>query len=95
MSNHVHLLIDTSIQTPDAKISLDKIMKRIKGPTAVYANRILNRRGRFWMLESYDHYIRDDNELSAIYYYILNNPVKAGLVEDWKDWKYTYPKWDE
>jgi len=95
MSNHVHVLLDTSIQTDSTKISLDKILKRIKGPTAVQANRILGKSGKFWMLESYDHYIRNEAELSKVYDYILNNPVKARLVYDWKDWAYTYPKEEE
>ena len=51
MPNHVHILIDTSIQIPaifdvSKWESLDfeplsNIMKRIKGPSAVYANRYL------------------------------------------------------
>ncbi|MEP7323735.1 MAG: transposase [Saprospiraceae bacterium] len=92
MSNHVHVLFDTSIQTDLSRVSLDKILKKIKGPTAVKSNRFLGRSGKFWMLESYDHYIRNDKELSNVYDYILNNPVKANLVDDWRDWEYSYPK---
>ena len=45
--------------------------------------------GAFWHHESYDHYVRDE-ELNRIIQYIVNNPVKAGMVEDWRDWKFTY-----
>ena len=24
--------------------------------------------------------------------YVLNNPVKAGLVKDWRDWKWNYQR---
>ena len=102
MSNHVHLLIDTSIQIPEFYTPkewemlelepLQNIMKRIKGPTAVYANRILDRSGRFWQKESYDHYVRNQKELQNIIAYILNNPVKAGLVERWEDYPFTFLK---
>ena len=67
-------------------------MKNIKGPTAIQANKALGRNGQFWMTESYDHYIRDDHELDRIHTYILNNPIKADLVKDWKDWPFSYSK---
>jgi hypothetical protein len=34
--------------------------------------------------------VRDRNELGNIIDYILNNPVKAKLVNNWKEWNYTY-----
>jgi REP element-mobilizing transposase RayT len=105
MSNHVHLLIDTSLQLPadfDPKKwesleykPLDEIMKRIKGPSAVYANRFLKRKGKFWQKESFDHYVRNEKEFWRIINYILNNPVKVGLVENWEDYPFTYLKMDK
>jgi len=98
MPNHVHLAIDTSIQLQnvaedyfaDNYIQIDKIMKYIKGGSAFEANKILNRKGQFWHHESYDHVIANDKELINIINYILQNPVKARLVEDWKNWKFSY-----
>jgi len=34
--------------------------------------------------------IRDEKELGNIGDYILENPVKAGLICNWEDWPYTY-----
>jgi hypothetical protein len=65
-------------------------MKYHKSYTAVKANRILKRKGQFWHHESYDHYIRNEDELYKIINYILNNPVKAGLIGDYREWPY---KW--
>ncbi len=100
MPNHVHILIDTSIQIPSYfDVSkweslefepLSNIMKKIKGPSAVYANRILDRKGKFWQRESYDHYIRNVKEFNRVIAYILNNPVKAGLVKRWEDHPFTF-----
>jgi putative transposase len=73
MPNHVHLLI-----TPQA--SLPRIMQLLKGSTAHEANRLLKRTGTFWQDESYDHLVRNGEELRKIERYIVNNPVKAGLV---------------
>jgi REP element-mobilizing transposase RayT len=70
--------------------TLDSIMKSLKGFTAREANKILGRRGQFWDTESYDHEVRDGLEFKRIKRYILNNPVKAGLVQDWRDWTWNW-----
>ena len=99
MSNHVHILIDTSFQVQEINnteelsenyTNLDQIMKRIKGPTAVYSNRILNRKGQFWERESYDMYIRNEKMKNNVIAYILNNPVKAGIVSSWESYKWNH-----
>lgn len=70
---------------------LHEMMRLIKGASAYYANQILGTTGTpFWQKDSYDHYIRNEKEWTNIFWYILNNPVKAGLVTNWEDWKYTY-----
>jgi REP element-mobilizing transposase RayT len=69
---------------------LSKIMKSIKGISAREANKLLNSKGSFWQSESYDHIVRDEDELERIIKYVLYNPVKANLVEKWEDWEFTY-----
>jgi len=39
---------------------------------------------------SFDRLVRDEKELYYVIRYVLMNPVNAGLVENWRDWKYTY-----
>lgn len=103
MSNHVHVLFDTSKQlvdennfflpeVPEDYTQLHQIMKLIKGATAYAANRLLGRKGAFWQKDSYDHYVRNEKEFWNIVYYILRNPVKAGMVAEWKDFPYSYLK---
>jgi len=65
-------------------------MKSLKGYTARKANRLLNRTGEFWAHESYDHFVRNAAEWERIEAYILNNPVKAKLIDDWREWKWSY-----
>jgi putative transposase len=86
MSNHIHVAFTLK---PGAR-PVSKIMHSIKRYTARESNKILGRSGKFWQDESYDHLVRDEQELSRIKDYIINNPVKAGLVKDWRDWKWTY-----
>ncbi|MBM3181086.1 MAG: hypothetical protein FJZ86_12115 [Chloroflexi bacterium] len=100
MSNHGHLVIDTAernIKPTHAgvtrKYPLTDTMKLLKGRTARFCNQALGRSGTFWQAESYDHVIRNQKEYENIVWYVINNPVKAGLVEQWEDWKYTYVNW--
>ena len=65
-------------------------MQSLKGFTSREANILLERSGTFWEHESYDHFVRDADELKRIVAYVLKNPVKARFVEDWKDWKWSY-----
>jgi putative transposase len=83
MPNHVHAVIQ-----PCSPIS--RITKSIKGFTAREANRILGRTGeRFWQDESYDHWIRNENEWNRIVRYTELNPVAAGLVETAEQWPWS------
>jgi len=70
--------------------SLASILHSLKRHTARQANRLLGRRGAFWEHESYDHYVRDEDEWRRIVAYVLNNPVKAGLVQHWQEWPWSY-----
>ncbi|HCA80801.1 MAG TPA: hypothetical protein DEP53_13820 [Bacteroidetes bacterium] len=67
-------------------------MQSLKRHTAREANKILGRRGAFWQDESYDHVIRNSEELERIVLYVLHNPVKAGFVKNWRDWKWSYSR---
>ena len=72
---------------------LDVIMKRIKGSSASYANKALERTGKFWNRESYDIYIRNEKMLDNVISYILENPVKAGLAKEWDDYAGSFYKY--
>lgn len=74
MPNHVHLVI-----APQEQYELSIILRGIKGVSANRCNKLLGQKGRFWMDESYDHIIRDANELGALRDYIVENPKKAHL----------------
>jgi len=87
MPNHVHIVIKPLISS-NKPISLSKIMKEHKSFTANECNKILHRSGQFWHHENYDHYIRDNEDYERIKDYILNNPVKAGLIDHYNNWKY-------
>ena len=45
---------------------------------------------RFWQPESFDRIVRDRNDMANKISYILNNSVKAGFVNYWEKWKWSY-----
>ncbi len=89
MPNHVHSIFRPLMQGAEP-YSLASIMHSLKRKTAQQANQLLHRSGSFWAHENFDHYIRDGVERKRILEYVLNNPVKAGLVERWQDWPWNY-----
>jgi putative transposase len=83
MSNHVHLLI-TPLTDPRV------LTRRIKGRTARAANLLLGRTGQpFWQSESYDHWVRSEEEFGKIFRFIESNPVVAGLVATAEDYRWS------
>ena len=65
MPNHVHL-----IATPLPPFSLTRIMHSLKSFTANETNKVLCRRGTFWMPDYFDRYIR-------------GSPYADGVEEQW------------
>ncbi|MEJ5241400.1 MAG: transposase [Anaerolineales bacterium] len=97
MPNHVHLLLDQQgIPDPPprrdgkAYTALNLAIRLLKSKSGMLCNRLLGQRGAFWQHESYDHVVRNAREFQRILEYIVNNPVQAGLVEDWQAWPYLY-----
>lgn len=88
--NHVHIQIQPLVNPQTGKyFELEKILHSIKSFTASEANKILNREGRFWQHESYDHIIRDEEEFYRIWRYIDYNPVKARLCQRVEEWEWS------
>jgi hypothetical protein len=45
-------------------------------------------KGRVWQSSFYDHILRKDEDIFSVAEYILNNPVRRGMVAYWRDYKY-------
>ena len=80
MPDHVHLVL-----TPfDA--TLAAILRRVKSASAYRVNRDLLRTGPLWRRESFDHILRSNEGLRKKCEYVLQNPVRAGLVSTWESY---------
>ena len=105
MPNHVHIVVHfphrwerqqqhevVEGRRDPSTYTLTDILGNLKWNTALRCNRLLKRSGAFWQHESYDHVIWRPGELEKTVWYVLLNPVKAGLVRDWEEWKWSYVK---
>jgi REP element-mobilizing transposase RayT len=79
MPNHVHVVVQ-----PMNGHELSKILHTWKSFTAHAINKLLQRTGDVWLDESYDHLIRDEDDLLHCRDYAWINPEKAGF----KDWRF-------
>jgi REP element-mobilizing transposase RayT len=90
MPNHLHFVFAPQQKEDGSYQPLQTIMHSLKRNTAAKGNKVLGREDAFWQHESYDHVIRDQAEWERIIRYVLDNPVKAGLVNSWEEWPWTY-----
>lgn len=83
MPNHVHVLWNPCVPMP-------RITRWVKGSTARKANLVLGRTGGiFWQAESFDHWVRNQDELEKIVRYVESNPVTAGLADAPEHWPWS------
>ncbi len=85
MSNHIHWIAYKFDR------ELFRILQSLKRHTSKECNRVLGRTGeQFWQYENYDRWIRHKEELFQKINYVVQNPVKAGLVKNWSEWPHTW-----
>ncbi len=88
MPNHVHWVFRTlPLDDTGAPVYLQDILYSVKRFSATHINKRMNRTGSVWQEESFDTTIRDEVHLHRAIEYTLNNPVKAGFIEKWSNWK--------
>jgi len=45
-------------------------------------------RGAFWQGSFWDHFLRREEQVETAVNYVLNNPVRSGLVQQWQDYPF-------
>ena len=90
MPNHIHWVFQLYEKDGSNKpIWLEDILKSVKQFSSTQINQLEQQKGTLWHKESWDTTIRDHRHLYEAIEYTRNNPVKAGLVSDWREWKGT------
>ena len=83
MPNHVHVLFQVG------EVSMENIVESWKSWTSNEVNKLLGRRGRLWQPGYWDTYMRDGEHEAKTVRYVENNPTKAKLVLDPKEWPWS------
>ena len=82
MPDHVHLLIDGKAADSDGKV----FIARVKQYSGYHYAKKFN--AKLWQRYGYEHVVRDDEVTTVVAKYILENPVRAGLVERVEDYPF-------
>lgn len=102
LENKGRILLECAVVMPDhlhfiAQLcsgSLPELMRTLKSYTAREINQLLDRRGPLWQPQYHDHVIRKDEVLEEVTLYCLHNPVRAGLVQNFRNYPYWYCRWE-
>ena len=84
MPDHLHLLV----QPPGDGTTVSRFVQGFKSMT----NRLhwkLEGAGKLWQRGFYDHILREDEDPTTVGEYILNNPLRKGLVESAERYPYS------
>ncbi|MBI4650948.1 transposase [Candidatus Desantisbacteria bacterium] len=82
MPDHVHLLIEGK----DLESDMKKLISTYKQYTGFYYKKDTGK--CLWQVNYYEHVLRKEEDTLSVAKYILNNPVRKGLVEDYKQYDY-------
>jgi REP element-mobilizing transposase RayT len=87
MPDHVHFV--AALKSAD----LPQLMHSFKSYTSNEINKALNRQGPVWQRGYHDHAIRREEDLNETIMYVLNNPVRAGMTDDFHKYPHWYCRW--
>ncbi len=82
MPDHLHLILEGYSEKAD----LRKAVALFKQKTGYWFSK--NKYNVSWQKDFYDHIHRKDEDLNDHIRYILDNPVRAGLVNHWKEYEF-------
>jgi REP element-mobilizing transposase RayT len=82
MPDHVHLLLE-----PSATCDIVTFVGEYKGlaQRAVWQE---GASGPLWQRSFWDHFLRADEAVERVAAYVVNNPVRAGMVAEWKQYPF-------
>jgi putative transposase len=82
MPDHLHVIISTDNEEGDPLSAIKRFKQRSGRWFAQH------RKGIRWQKDYYDRIVRSPRELKGHVYYVLNNPVRGGLVESWRQYPF-------
>ena len=82
MPDHLHLIVSGNQQDSNVKKSIELFKQK----TGYWLSHNLLKFK--WQKDYYDHIIRNDEDINNQIRYILQNPVRARIVENWNGYKF-------
>jgi len=83
MPDHVHLLL-----SPEGGQDVESFIQSYKSKTTrIYWE--TGNRGRLWQHGFYDHILRQEENIKQVARYILENPVRKGLIDDFREYPFS------
>jgi putative transposase len=83
MPDHAHFLVSAS----ETK-GIIELVRDIKSLSTRLAWQ-QGYKGAVWQRSFYDHFLRRDEDCTEVAKYILQNPVRSGIVERWQDYPFS------
>ena len=83
MPDHLHLLVEGIQDDSD----LRKFVSMFKQRSGFHFRRRFGR--RLWQINYFEHVLRKEEVSEQVMRYILENPVRKGLVADYKDYPFS------
>jgi putative transposase len=83
MPDHLHLLVSGE----DDNSNLKKFINLFKQESGYWFKKNYNR--NLWHISYYDHILRKEESIEGVAMYILENPVRRGLVSDFSEYRFT------
>ena len=83
MPDHLHLMVEGLEGRSDCRV----FISRAKQYSGFYYQRLASR--RLWQRYSYERVLRDEDLTAGVVRYILENPIRAGLVQSPEDYPFS------
>ncbi len=89
MPDHLHLLV----MGKDDQSNLKKFVSLFKQKSGYRFKKNYNE--NLWHISYYDHVLRKEENIENVALYILYNPVRKGLVSDYKEYPFSWSFWTD
>jgi putative transposase len=88
MPDHLHAVVQ---MRDAARVGGTSLLQVLSGFKSFTTHRAWSAglHGRLWQHDQYDRLLRNDGEFATRCRYVLDNPVRKGLVEDWTEWPHS------
>lgn len=83
MPDHLHLLVSGE----DDNSNLKKFISLFKQKSGYWFKKNYNK--NLWHISYYDHILRKEESIENVALYILENPVRKGLVSDFREYPFS------